>query len=327
MKFYFDESGEFVVPERSTIHRAAVVMGVAVADPSERKLNDAYADFVARLDDAEKENGEPKGRLLTADHQVQFCEMLDSVGGISITPVTLDLSSLADWHMERFPQRMNEHLKSLVADFPETSAFKRDMETLAKQFGKLALPQALRLYAWADCFHEAIEQAIIHLSTGEYEEAWGTNTFYVDPVQTRARNIEERVFSDIIPGWLCAWMNRRTPLIKGVHTPENKFVQKFVSGTKFDIGKLIIGNIAWVSSVKSIGIQIADIAAYMTYRAVTDLDDTRGAISRFGLLMLRSSPYHWTRGPGLFTAIPDGIPITFDGKYLLIREHMKKTQL
>jgi hypothetical protein len=118
MYFYFDESGDFAIPDSPTTHRAAVVMGVSVSDLIHDELREQFLRFVATLDASESLKGEPKGSRLSYAHRMDFCEMLTRYDGIFLTPVTLDLSSLSQSGEEPMTERM---LTFPIRDFSEYS--------------------------------------------------------------------------------------------------------------------------------------------------------------------------------------------------------------
>src|SRR6266478_7255159 len=114
MYFYFDESGDFAIPDSPTTHRAAVVMGVAVSDLIHNELCQQFHRFVAGLDASECLKGEPKGARLNYAHRMSFCEMLSGYDGIFLTPVTLDLSSLCRSGKKHMTEGMYQALSASV---------------------------------------------------------------------------------------------------------------------------------------------------------------------------------------------------------------------
>src|SRR5437016_3683745 len=69
MFYYFDESGDFRIPDTATTHKLAVVMGVAISEPIYDDLRARFCQFVKKLGASECVNGEPKGSRLTYDHR------------------------------------------------------------------------------------------------------------------------------------------------------------------------------------------------------------------------------------------------------------------
>jgi hypothetical protein len=274
MYFFFDESGDFAVPENPSIHRCAVTMGIAVSDRVFDELRGAFARFVATLQKGELVDGEPKGRLLTYAHKKDFCDILARYeDGISVTPVTLDLSSLSLRHEGAMTDQMYELLSQWAEKMlhPEARA---QLQLLARQYRNLSVSQGLRIYSLANCIREALETAIVFLSNRGHENAWGSTLFEVDRVQTRVGNREETVFSLMVLSWLSGWSQRHPmPLVTGIHTEDHPFVKNYDTPDGIDIGKLVRGRIRWVDSRESWGVQMADIGATIVSQAAYALDD------------------------------------------------------
>ena len=100
-------------------------------------------------------------------------------------------------------------------------------------------------------------------------------------------------------------------------------MQLYEAPSGIDIGRLVRGRVRWVNSRDSWVVQLADIAAFIVYRATMDLDDSRGSVSTFGSLM-KSSPYGPIRGPGLFSPLDPDAPDADSEKYSLLFEVMER---
>src|SRR6266436_4057275 len=72
MFYYFDESGDFQIPDTATTHKVAVVMGVAISESIYDDLRARFFEFVKKLEASECVNGEPKGSRLTYDRRKDF---------------------------------------------------------------------------------------------------------------------------------------------------------------------------------------------------------------------------------------------------------------
>lgn len=132
MKFFFDESGDFTIPSNNNQHKVAVVTGIAISDLVIEKLFGQFRNFVDSLKNSEKLNGEPKGQLFSSDSIKNFCHILSQFDGISITPVTLDLSSLATSEYTN----TNEVMFNLLTERAKTLKFenaRNQLRLLAKQ--------------------------------------------------------------------------------------------------------------------------------------------------------------------------------------------------
>lgn len=320
MNFYFDESGDFRVPRGG--HKVAVVMGLAVSGVVEAELFTKFDDFVAGLNPTERENGEPKGTLLSHGHRREFCELLANSGGVSLTPVTLDLSTLDAAYERGAPSRMSELIAQRAGEMLYPTA--RDQLLLvSRQLSNLSPSQALRIYSLAYCFREAIHHAFLFLASGRHEPSWESVRFEVDRVQVRAGNREEKVFSLMVLAWLMGW-SRRFPfaLVREIHRTDHPIVKHYDTPEGIDLGKLIRGNVYWNDSSKSRGLQIADIASNIVFQAAQDLDDRRGSVELYGMLM-RASYYGPARGPGLFSPRSD-TPQQTGYKYRMLAKAMRR---
>jgi hypothetical protein len=304
MKFYFDESGAFSVPANPSIHQAAVVVGIAVPDHIYDVLSEEFKKFVSSLDKTEMQNGETKGSLLSIEHRFEFTRMLSEFRGrISLTPVTLDLSSISGSDQHKMNMTMHQRLTEVANGMIYPKA-RGEMKLLSNQFRNLSIDQSLRIYALANCFREALKHAILFLSHKENEKSWEHLRFEIDRVQVKVNNREEQVFSIMILAWSSGWSQRQPfETIKEIHTKEHLFIRKYVTKEGIDAGKLLRGNIYWVNSKDSWGIRMADIAASIVSRAVQDLDNTRQSITLFTKLMKDSSFYGPVRVSGIFTPL------------------------
>lgn len=297
MKFYFDESGRFTLPNNPLQHRASVVVGVAVSELIEDELREGFKEFVAGLSEDEKSGEEPKGSLLKLRSRSDFCDLLAGIDGVQLTPVTLDMNILGE-HATSMPTELGEHIVD-QAELCVYESMRNYLHGLSKRIAGLSPAQMWRLFAWANAFREALHHAVLFLSDQGHEDSWHDARFEVDAVEQKTDAIENSVFKDIILGWLESW-SRRNPMeyIEEIHTAEHPFVKNFDSGKDIDLSKLIGGNIHFVDSAKSWGVQIADIAANIVFGAVHDLQNEKGELFVFSSLM-RSCPYGATRGAGL----------------------------
>jgi len=298
MLFFFDESGNFSLPNADE-HKCAVICGVVIAETVEERLRQDFEKFVNQLSSSEKANGEPKGTLLTDKNRQLFCEILSDYEGVLITPTTLDLSISSREKTLNVCNKMKadlfESAKKCVYD-----TMRSEIEELAKQWGNLSINEGLRLVALASCFWEAIEHSVIFHSGKEYYNCWDSLCFVVDAVKTAKLSREEKVFTCMVLMWLTAWSKFR-PLktISEIHTDEHPFVKKYCTKTGFDLGKILKGNIRYYNSKDSWGLQIADICANIVYQAVHDLHNYNNRLPIFRMLMKNCRYGPKRGGPGL----------------------------
>jgi hypothetical protein len=318
MKFFFDESGDFAIPAAISEHRASVVMGIAVSENIEQQLAADFDTFKRSLSRTELQNGEPKGRLLTPESANHFCDLLNQykvLDGISLTPVTLDLSSLVNSDLSGLSHHLSETIqhRADLCIYPE---MREQVALLGRQFGNFSNPQALRILSLAWCVREALHSAIIFFSGPQHNPHWSQLEFVVDAVQTRVGAREELVFSAMVMMWLAGW-SRTKPfeLVQEIHTLDHPIGRLYTTADGFDLGKMLRGNVHWRNSQESWGLQIADISASIAYGAVNDLQNVNGYIPRFNKMM-KASPYSRKRGPGLI--VLDGVRDDFKSKYRIL---------
>lgn len=303
MYFFFDESGDFQLPPSADVHKAAVVTSVAISGKRYPSLHRDFAGFVRTLGASELKNGEPKGRLLTRRSLIRFCQLLSAERGVSVTPVTLDLSHIVGTSAAAMASHMKASIETRLPSFLYDS-MREEMRLLSKQTGNLSDVAMRRLYSWANCFREAIQHAQFLTGDG-HEASWNEPRFVIDAVQVQQDSRERLVFEKMVLAWLAGW-SATWPLIQisEFHTETHPFNQLYGLPNGFDIGKLIRGNIEWKESAEEWALQVADIAASIVYRAVHDLNNHNDTVGIFRQLM-RSSIYGPARGPGLFSPLQE----------------------
>lgn len=306
MKFYFDESGEFSIPSDKNKHAVSIVMGVAISEMILNQLFNDFKKFLLNLKSCELENGEPKGYLLTNNHKKDFCDLLAEFDGISLTPVTLDLSLLSNSQYLNTSKIFSDYLAGYSIKMKYKKA-QDQLLLLSKQYKNLSNQQALRIYSIAYCFKMALEHSFLFLSNRGHENSWESVRFEIDRVQKNTNSREEKVFSILILGWLDGW-SRELPIyfVKEIHTRDHPLVKKYGDENGVDIAKMIKNNIYWGNSKNSLGLQIADIASNIVFKAAYNLEKDKESLMLFSSLM-NSSYYGAKKGPGLFSPVLDGV--------------------
>jgi hypothetical protein len=298
MLFFFDESGDFSLPNADE-HKCAVICGVVIPETVADKLQQNFEVFVSSLSKAEKVNGEPKGMLLTDKNRARFCEILSGYNKVLVTPTTLDLSISS---RKKTPDICDEMKANLFESAKKCThnTMRSQIEEMGRQWGNLSINEGLRLVALTSCFWEAIEHSVIFHSGKDYHECWNNLHFVIDAVKTAKLSREEKVFTWMVLMWLTAWTKHRPLiLIEEIHTPDHPFVKKYNAKKGFRLGKMLKGNIRYCNSKESWGLQIADICANIVYQAVHDLKNYNNRLPIFRMLM-KNCPYGPERGgPGL----------------------------
>jgi hypothetical protein len=177
---------------------------------------------------------------------------------------------------------------------------RQEMRLLSRQAANLSSEQFLRLYSWTFCLYQALYHSILFLSRGEFAQSWNAVEISIDPVQTRPRAREKRVFELMMFAWLMGWSKRRPfDTIEGVHDDMHPFVKNYCIGSGIDLGKLMRGRVRWPDSKQAPGLQLADLCAAAVYEAASDPTDPE-KVALFGSIM-RASRYGSAIGPCLFS--------------------------
>jgi Protein of unknown function (DUF3800) len=292
MKFFFDESGCFRVPDERSEHAAAVVVGVVIPETEEQHVWQRFREFVGRFPTAALKKGELKGSSLDEEGRRAFAMLVSECEGMLICPAILDLTTMAG-RGEASRNRIVAKLDGIVPQCRHES-MRQELALLSRQVSNTSPEAALRLACWAQAIHRSIQDSIIYHSGPEFHACWSKMTFEIDPVQPKAGSREERVFTNMLPGWVTAWSRKRPfRLIEEIHTDEHPFVKNWDTATGIDLGKMIRGNVRFCPSHKSLGVQMADLAASVIRRAVVGIVSPFDLVS-YGVLMSRAigTPTH-----------------------------------
>lgn len=304
MNFYLDESSSFRVPDDPGTQAVGIVGGVVIPESQEPAVFRAFDSFLSGLPPTAFKEGEPKGRLLDDNSRAEFVNMLmDLPIGPLLCPIMLDLTSLAG----RTEQNISSIVSSTLNDLQQVSkheSARQQLRDLSLTVGKMSNQQVLRLAAWARCIRRCINDSFIFHCGREFEADWSKVRFVIDPVQEK-RGSEETAFNFLVRSWIGAWSHAEPlPTIEGIHTANHPVIQNWATPDGFDAGKMFAGNIDFIPSEKSKGIQIADMVASLVRRAVVGLA-IPWHLENYGFMMTRTigRPLH---ASGLFfLASPD----------------------
>lgn len=287
MYFYLDESGDFRVPTDGRQHAVGIVLGVVIPDETQPDVFRRFSRFTRSLPAGAFSGGEPKGRLLDAASRRDFAELIAVDKSILVCPIMLDLTLLG--------RRSEVDVRSSVvcrlnewASVCKHQSMREELELLARQFRNLSTEQALRLATWARCILRCIQHSVISHCGEEYHASWSRPHFEIDLVQIRKGSREERVFETMLLAWLAGW-SVNTPLItlEEIHTSEHPFIQLYGLHEGIDVAKLVRGNVRFVSSRDSLGVQIADMGATIVSEAVRGLTIAED-LENYGRMMSQS---------------------------------------
>jgi hypothetical protein len=298
MKFFFDESGDFRVPDDQQQHAVGIVVGVVVPETQEAPLWKRFREFIARLPLSAFKNDEPKGHLLDEEARRAFAVLVSELEGILICPTMLDLTSMAG-HALELRDKVIKKLETTAA-LCEHESMQGEVSLLGRQFGNLSPEVAFRLGSWAQCIKRCIDDSVFSHSCPQFHDCWAKMTFEMDPVQPNAGSREQQVFTKMLPGWVTAWCKKQPiVLIEEVHTENHPFVREWETEGGIDLGKMFRGNLQFRSSNESLGLQIADMAASVARKAVL------GIVSAYDLMsygvMMSKSPRSATHAHGIFS--------------------------
>ncbi|RJP41140.1 MAG: hypothetical protein C4547_01810 [Phycisphaerales bacterium] len=272
MRFGFDESGDFGIPRGLVTSASAVVAGVAYPDSAEAHLREILSEFAVRVG---RQGSEVKGRFLNVDQCMDFIQAVRNQRSLLIEPASLDLTWITDEHAADIPERVCRVLYSKGAKCVHES-MRAELELLGRQFRNLSPQQALRVILLSRCINQVARDAVIFVDSTD-DDVWADVRFEIDAVQARPNSREARLFRWILLGWLTAW-SKVDPwkLIDEIHTSEHSFVKHYESGSVLEFGRLFRDNIFWVDSRQSTAVQLADVSAAITRRAMMDVNNVEG---------------------------------------------------
>lgn len=309
MKFYFDESGSFRIPTAGE-HCVGIVVGVTIPETAEAEVFAKYDDFIATLSSSAFKSPrsgidkEPRGYLLSLEERQRFCQMISELEPVLIDPVILDITSLAKSGRDvkiGLVKKLEWYASQCVHQ-----TMRDETLLLSRQFNRLSDNQALRLFALAQCIRRTFQSTLLFRSGDEYLNCWDSLRFEIDPVQVKPGSREEQVFKWTILGWLAAWsVKEPITTVEEIHTQDHPFVKNFETKNGIDLGKVLKENIHYVSSARSKGVQIADMAASVVSYATNGIVQFAN-LESYGLLMNRNvyAPEH---AVGLFSVVEENM--------------------
>lgn len=286
MKFYFDESGSFKVPDDPAKHSVGIVSGVVIPESQEAQIFREFNAFVATLPQTAFKDGEPKGRLLDDGKRADLVTMITDLPiGILLCPIVIDLTSLAGKSDAKISSDVSQRLTELKPTCVDPE-FRKWVQALALKTGAMSNQQMLRLYAWARCVYRCVQDSIFWYSFPGYLGDWSELRFEIDPVQQNG-GTEAEVFDFMLRQWIIAWCQQRPLMIaRETLTPNHPFMKKYDTPKGIDAKKIFDNNIHYVPSNKSTGIQLADMTATIIRRAI--VNSSVDTLFDYGMLMTRT---------------------------------------
>lgn len=257
MKYYFDESGTFRPSASTDAFGLGIVVGIAIPDDLEASLFQCVQDLL-RTVVGSRCDGEVKGSHLSLESRTAFSKFLSARAAVLVCPSVLDL---------RLPPELDvsEGLAQKIFDVSRLckhASQRAELELLSKQVRNLSKEQILRLVTWSRSARRSIQDSIIYFCEATPTCRWSSVKFAFDAVQTRPGSREEKVLHAMLPNWtVSATLTDPITLIEEIHDELHPLVQNYCVDAGVDVGKMFKGNLEFLSSKQSIGVQIADIAA------------------------------------------------------------------
>lgn len=286
MRFYFDESGNFKVPDDPSEHSVGIVSGIAIPDSQEPHIFQEFDAFVSSLPPSAFKNGEPKGRLLDDGKRTELVNVISELPiGILFCPTVLDLTSLAGKSDANVSSEVSDKLTEIEPHCGNPE-FKKRVQSIAVKTKEMSNQQMLRLLAWARCIYRCINESVFWYSFDRYRNDWSTLRFEIDPVQ-QCGGDEAEVFDFLLRQWIVAWFQQQPLMIaRETLTPDHPFMKTWNTPHGVNAKKMFDHNIHYVSSCKSKGIQLADMTASIIRRAL--LNSSADNLFDYGMLMTRT---------------------------------------
>ena len=234
----------------------------------------------------------------------RFFDMLGMFPDVKIVPATLDLSESRRYLEKTAPKNMRavlyEHAAKCV--YP---TMKDQVRLLGRQFANVSFQQMLRMLTLASCVKLAIQHMVIFLSMRKYWSCYESMSFTIDKLGSGNR--EEKLLDFLLFSWIAAWSSTEPlELIREIHTSDHPFVRKYETDGGVDLTRLMRGNIKYVSSESSRGLQMVDIVANTLYGVVNDLSNTAGMLP-FWKRILKNCCCGPAMGPNLIVADNAGL--------------------
>jgi len=323
VNFYFDESGDFAVPDAG-IDKVATCAGLVVPESSQQSLESEFEIWRQSLTPDECDRGEPKGTLLRGETRRLFFDHLDRVPDVLTVPTILDLGLQRDFVVPKLSEMSRAEGFRRVPSYPEKEM--RDLfEKLARQIGNLDDSQILRMRATANCVESALRQAMLFRSSGTLAECWERITIRIDRTSARAGTREEQVMRAGVP---VAIMNRssRDPflLIEKIHGPDHPLTRTFDTKEGLSVEKML-ADLELVDSRSEVGVQAADILANSLRLAISDLNNHRGDLEWYQRFM-RHSPLGYKSNLGLIIVTAGAKPSVSGHKYEILQRILMSRQ-
>jgi len=286
MEFYFDDSGDFALPKGGE-EKVSLWIGVLVPEMCKASLERRYTEWEEEVRRRVGGRAEIKGSRLDLTSRELLFAALHQESDILIHPAIIDLQTQC-----RFPSAgTNKFLKELAyvnSEHLESEGQREQVRLHGRRIGNLSDEQILKFFTLTHCVIDSVRKAVLFRSHGQYRECWTDVHYWVDKSSTSPFSRDESVFRESL-GWAVHHSTKREPidLLEWIHTDQHPFVKNFVAGEKID-GKRLFKNISFEKSSNNWGLRLADVVANSMNRALEDLDDKRGELHLYDMIMEHS---------------------------------------
>jgi hypothetical protein len=287
MKFFFDDSGDFSLPQDSK-DKVSLWMGILIPETCEKAVERKFLEW----EDIVKKNNpvsrEIKGTDLSSSSRDLLFGLLSNEADLLVHPTIIDLQIQRTYSTKG----LNKLLKDLSIERSEnlTSSDMRERVKLhGRRIGNLSDEQVMKFFALIHCIIETLRHAVIFRSDGNFRECWNSVQFWVDKSSKRPSNREEAVFWESF-GWNLHNYTKRNPieLLDWIHDNEHPFVKNYERAEQID-GRSLFKDIYFEDSSANWGLRLADVFANTMIRVLGDLDNTKRML-RFYKKIMKHSP-------------------------------------
>jgi hypothetical protein len=316
MQFFFDDSGNFSFPKDNK-HKISLWAGIAIPETRIKEIESKLRNWENILKSNEKKNGEAKGSLLRLQSRKIFFDFMDNESDIIIYPTVIDLQEQKKILTSDLPQLMSEYGIKLTSKI-YNNEIKYSTEIQSKRFKNLSAQQILKVMTLGICLIETFRHTIIFRSHNHLRSSWDQVEIWIDRSSRRQETREEQVFLESL-GWLIYNYTKKEPfsLIAEIHDKNHPFVINFDTPNGIN-GNKLLSNLNFEDSTKHWGLRFADIAANTLYKALIDLNNTKGMLPFYKRIMK-----HNHLGPGsnlgLLLFVPGGGKKISAPKYSILK--------
>lgn len=286
MNIYFDDSGDFFLP-KGTEEKVSLWIGIVIPESCEGSVKRIFYEWESTVREKGGNKKEIKGSDLDLSRRELLFATLHNESDLLIQPVIIDLQTQRQYS----PVALNQLLKELSFSRSANliSADEREQVQLqGRRIGNLSNEQIMKFFTLIHCIIESTRHALIFRSHNKFRDCWNNINYWVDRSSKKPQNREESVFWESF-GWTLRNYTKKEPLqlLDWIHDDKHPFVKNFVRGDHID-GKALFRNVHFEDSTGNWGLRLADIYANSLKKALGDLDNTKGELHLYEMIMEHS---------------------------------------